>query len=67
MFEIYVILFTLSITLILNSIDSKKNFLVDKKFNLHKSFATLNLVPITGGLIFLISCLFFFSSGNCYF
>lgn len=67
MFEIYVILFTLSITLILNSIASKKNFLVDKKFNLHKSFATLNLVPITGGLIFLISCLFFFSSDNYYF
>lgn len=67
MFEIYVILFTLSITLILNSIASKKNFLVDKKFNLHKSFATLNLVPITGGLIFLISCLIFFSSDNYYF
>ena len=55
MFEIYVILFTLSITLTLNFIATKKNFLVDKKFNLHKSFATLNLVPITGGLIFLIS------------
>jgi len=67
MFEIYVILFTLSITLILNFIATKKNFLVDKKFNLHKSFATSNLIPITGGLIFFISCLIFFSSDNNYF
>ena len=67
MFEIYVILFTLSITLILNFIATKKKFLVDKKFNLHKSFATPNLIPITGGLIFFISCLFFFSSDNNYF
>lgn len=67
MFEIYVILFTLSITLILNFIATKKKFLVDKKFNLHKSFATSNLIPITGGLIFFISCLIFFSSDNNYF
>ena len=67
MFEIYVILLTLSITLILNFIATKKNFLVDKKFNLHKSFATSNLIPITGGLIFFISCLIFFSSDNNYF
>ncbi len=67
MLEIYVILFTLSITLTFNFIATKKNFLVDKKFNLHKSFATLNLVPITGGLIFLISCLIFFSFDNYYF
>ena len=67
MFEIYVILFTLSITLILNFIATKKKFLVDKKFNLHKSFATSNLIPITGGLIFFISCLIFFSSDNNHF
>ena len=67
MFEAYVIIFTLSITFILNYIASKKNFLVDKKFNLHKSFVTPNLIPITGGLIFLISCLFFFSTDDQYF
>jgi UDP-N-acetylmuramyl pentapeptide phosphotransferase/UDP-N-acetylglucosamine-1-phosphate transferase len=67
MFETYVIIFTLSITLILNIIASKKNFLVDKKFNVHKSFATSNLIPVTGGLIFLISCLFFLSTDDQYF
>ena len=67
MFETYVITLTLSITLILNFIASKKNFLVDKKFNIHKSFTTSNITPITGGLTFLIPCLFFFSSDDQYF
>ena len=67
MFKIYVILFTLSTIFILNLIAKKKIFLVDKKFNSHKSFATSNLIPITGGVVFLISCLLFLSSENQYF
>ena len=52
MLEIYVIFFTFLITIILNLFSKKKQFLVDKKFSPHKSFATENLIPITGGLIF---------------
>jgi len=64
MLEIYVIFFTFLITIILNLFSKKKQFLVDKKFSPHKSFATENLIPITGGLIFFISCLFFLSFDN---
>ena len=59
MLEIYVIFFTLILILFLNYISQKKQFLIDKKFNLHKSFATKNIVPITGGFALLISSLFF--------
>ncbi len=64
MLEIYVIFFTFLITLVLNLFSKKTQFLVDKKFSPHKSFATENLIPITGGLIFFISCLFFLSFDN---
>ncbi len=59
MLEIYVIFFTLLLILSFNYISEKKQFLIDKKFNIHKSFATKNIVPITGGLTILISSLFF--------
>ena len=59
MLEIYVIFFTLILILVFNYISEKKQFLIDKKFNIHKSFATKNIVPITGGLTLLISSLFF--------
>ena len=59
MFEIYVIFFTLFLILISNYISKKKQFLTDKKFNIHKSFASKSAVPITGGFIFLMSSLFF--------
>ena len=59
MLEIYVIFFTLILILLLNYISEKKQFLIDKKFNIHKSFATKNIVPITGGLTLLILSLFF--------
>jgi len=67
MFKIYVILFTLSIILILNFIALKKSLLIDKKFNSHKSFVTPNLIPITGGIVLLFSCLLFLSLENQYF
>ena len=52
MFEIYVILFTFLLTLTLNFLSKKNQFLIDKKFTLHKSFTTNKLNPVTGGLIF---------------
>ena len=59
MLEIYVIFLTLLLILTSNYISQKKQFLIDKKFNLHKSFATKNIVPITGGFTLLIASLFF--------
>ena len=66
MFEIYVIFFTLFLILISNYISKKKQFLTDKKFSLHKSFATKSVVPITGGFTLLISSLFFLNFENQY-
>ena len=40
MLEIYVIFFTLFLIFISNYISKKKEFLTDKKFNIHKSFAS---------------------------
>ena len=64
--EIYVIFFTLILILLFNYISEKKQFLIDKKFNIHKSFATKNIVPITGGLTLLILSLFFLKFENQY-
>ena len=66
MLEIYVIFFTLILILLFNYISEKKQFLIDKKFNIHKSFATKNIVPITGGLTLLILSLFFLKFENQY-
>ena len=66
MLEIYVIFFTLFLILISNYISKKKQFLTDKKFNIHKSFALKSVVPITGGFIFLTSSLFFLNFENQY-
>ena len=64
MFQIYVILFTLIAILSFNFISKKKEFLVDKKFTPHKSFAMKELLPITGGLVFLLGSLVFLSFEN---
>ena len=64
MFEIYVILFTFTVSFFLNFIFKKKQFLVDKKFTPHKSFAMTKLSPITGGLIFFVGSLIFLSFEN---
>ena len=66
MLEIYVIFFTLILILLFNYISEKKQFLIDKKFNIHKSFATKNIVPITGGLTLLILSLFYLKFENQY-
>ena len=62
MLLINVIVFTALITILINFISKKKQFLIDKKFNRHKSFANTKLTPISGGLVFLITCLIFIPS-----
>ena len=39
-----------------------KRNLIDKKYNPHKSFANTKLTPVSGGLVFLITCLIFIPS-----
>ena len=64
MYQIYVILFTFISILFFNYIFKKKQFFVDRKFSPHKSFATDEFLPITGGLVFFLGCLFFLSFEN---
>lgn len=64
MSEISVFLISFSLCLIINYILSKYNFLLDRKFFPHKSFVSKNSVPISGGLIFLLSTLLFLEFEN---
>ena len=59
MSEIGVFLISFSLCLIINYIFIKYDFLIDKKFFPHKSFVSQNPVPISGGLIFILSTLLF--------
>ncbi len=59
MSEIGVVLISFSLCLIINYILLKYNVLIDQKFFPHKSFVSKNSVPITGGLIFILSTLLF--------
>ena len=59
MLELYVIFFTLFLTLTINYILKKKNFLLDKKYSSHKSLVSNDEVPLSGGIIFLLSLLLF--------
>ena len=64
MYQIYVIIFTFISILFFNYIFKKKQFFVDKKFFPHKSFATREILPITGGLVFFLGCFVFLSFEN---
>ena len=64
MYHIDVIVLTFISTLFFNYIFKKKQLLVDKKFSLHKSFATKEILPITGGLVFFLGCIVFLSFEN---
>ncbi len=57
MSEISAVLISSSICLIINYISIKYNYLIDEKFFPHKLFVSKNSVPITGGLIFVLSTL----------
>lgn len=61
MLELLLVLFTLSITLIINFYLTKKKILLDKKYSAHKSYTSEKQIPLSGGLVILIS-LFFFGS-----
>jgi len=67
MLEIKLLLFTLSLVLFLNYSLRKFKFLIDKKYSIHKSFASTNLTPISGGIVFYISIITFISTDNLYF
>ena len=67
MLEIKVLLFTSFLVLFLNYILRKFKFLVDKKYSIHKLFASTDLVPISGGIVFFISIITFLSTDNLYF
>ena len=64
MSEIGVFLISFFLCLIINYIFKKYDFLVDKKFFPHKSFVSKNSVPISGGLIFILSLLLFLRFEN---
>tara|TARA_Y100000022_G_scaffold156438_1_gene138799 strand:+ start:406 stop:1416 length:1011 start_codon:yes stop_codon:yes gene_type:complete len=64
MSEISVLLISFFLCLIVNYVLTKYNFLIDKKFFPHKSFVSKNSVPISGGLIFVLSTLLFLRLEN---
>ena len=66
MSEIDVFLISFFLCLIINYILPKYNFLIDKKFFPHKSFVSNNTVPISGGLIFILSTLIFLRFENIF-
>ena len=55
MLEISVFLISFFLSLIINYILTKCNFLIDEKFFPHKSFVSKNSIPISGGLIFVLT------------
>jgi len=58
--ELYVILFTLISTITINYFLKKSNFLLDRKYSSHKSLVSSVEVPLSGGIIFLLSMLIFY-------
>jgi UDP-N-acetylmuramyl pentapeptide phosphotransferase/UDP-N-acetylglucosamine-1-phosphate transferase len=62
MFEVYVIFFTLFSTVVINYFLIKKKLLLDKKYSPHKSFINNDTVPLSGGIIFLLSICIFYPS-----
>ena len=67
MLEIDVILISILLSLVINFLLTKTNFCLDKKFYIHKSFATEKLTPISGGMIFLLLFLYFLPNENILF
>ena len=60
MIEVYVAVFSILSSLILNLLLIKSNFLLDKKYSDHKLFASEKLIPLSGGLIILLTIFIFF-------
>ena len=64
MFENYLVQsFLLIISLIfINKICKKNNFLLSFTGNIHQKFASIENVPLTGGLLILLNVIFFLSN-----
>ena len=58
--EFHVIFFTLISTITINYFLKKNNFLLDKKYSSHKTLVSSDEVPLSGGMIFLLSILIFY-------
>ena len=58
--ELHVIFFTLISTFTINYFLKKNNLLLDKKYSSHKSLVSSDEVPLSGGIIFLLSILIFY-------
>ena len=59
---ILVIAFHILLIIFLNNFFFKRKILIDKKQLIHKSFASKQLVPISGGFLILVNLLFFSSN-----
>jgi UDP-N-acetylmuramyl pentapeptide phosphotransferase/UDP-N-acetylglucosamine-1-phosphate transferase len=59
---ILVIAFHILLIIFLNNFFFKEKILIDKKQLIHKSFASKQLVPISGGFLILVNLLFFSSN-----
>ena len=60
MFETYVMFFTLVSLIFINYFLVKKNFLLDTKNSFHKSFLNKGKIPLSGGIIILLSISIFY-------
>ena len=60
MFETYVMFFTLVSLIFINYFLIKKNFLLDTKNSFHKSFLSKDKIPLSGGIIILLSISIFY-------
>jgi UDP-N-acetylmuramyl pentapeptide phosphotransferase/UDP-N-acetylglucosamine-1-phosphate transferase len=64
---IFSILISIITIFILNFFFLKKNFLIDKKVLIHKSFVSKDLVPLTGGFVIFINLIIFNSDNLIFF
>ena len=61
MFETYVMFFTFLLSIIINFF-LKNNFLLDTKNSFHKSFLNKNKIPLSGGVIILLTINVFYET-----
>ena len=62
MFETYVMFFTLLSSVIINFFLINKNFLLDTKNSFHKSFLSKSKIPLSGGIVILLTISIFYAA-----
>lgn len=67
MFIYIYILLNVILLLVLNKYFKKKNLLISETGDFHQKFASKQKIPLTGGIFFLTSCLYFFNFELCIF